>query len=204
MPPTMQIALFVLGAVLILIGIGGGNIKIFGAEVAEKVSNPLIKFISIALGGLFIWLAFHTPSSTETKIFVDPRLSSPSPISSVSIKKNDLIEVIPSGDFSWACEPENQPRTWVGPAGRSTPFDNPQDYMLPSAPFCSLIGHVGGGEWHYLGDKNTFIADDSGSLYLTANDVRPERCRQENKQRCYSDNQGTADATVTVKVRKSE
>jgi hypothetical protein len=53
-----------------------------------------------------------------------------------------------------------------------------------------------------LGDKNTFTADDLGSLYLTANDVTPGNCPLENKQECYSDNKGTV--TVTVNVRKSE
>lgn len=200
MPPTIQIALLVLGAVLILIGIVGGNIKIFGAEIAEKVSNPLIKFISLALGGLFIWLAFHLPNSIENKIVVDPRLSSPSPVAGVSVKKNDLVEVIPSGGFPWSCDQGN--KIWVEAAGKGSDFDDRQKYMLPSAPFCSLIGRVGKGAWHPLGDKNTFTADDSGSLYLTANDVTPGNCPLENKQECYSDNKGTG--IVTVNVRKSE
>ncbi|NJR63169.1 MAG: hypothetical protein HC769_32955 [Cyanobacteria bacterium CRU_2_1] len=114
-----------------------------------------------------------------------------------------MVEVIPSGAFSWACEPDNIPPTWVGAAGRGTYFDDPQTYTLPGKPFCSLIGRVGGGAWHYLGDKSTFTADDSGRLYLTANDVTPENCRVANKQECYSDNK-VRTATVTVNVRKSE
>lgn len=205
MPPTIQIALFVLGAVLILISIAGGNIKIFGAEIAEKVSNPLIKLISFALGGLFIWLALHPPNSIENKIVVDPSLSSPSPVPGVAIKKNYLVEIIPARDFQWACKGDAATNSyvWVGPGGDGR-FRSDQRIMLPDAPFCSLIGRVGTGSWHYLGDKNTFAADSSGGLYLTANDVTPGNCPLPNKQECYSDNKGTASATVTVNVRKSE
>lgn len=200
MPQTTQIALLVLGAVLILIGIVGGNIKIFGAEVAEKVSNPLIKFTSLALGGLFIWLSLHPQNSIENRIFVDSRSPFPSPAAGVSVKKNDLVEVIPLGGFPWSCDRGN--KTWVDAAGKGSDFDYPQRYMLPSAPFCSLIGRVGNGAWHPLGDKNTFTADDSGSLYLAANDVTPGNCPMENKQECYSDNKGTGIVTVNVRAYK--
>lgn len=205
MPQNMQIALFVLGAVLILIGIVGGNIKIFGAEIAEKVSNPFIKFISLALGGLFIWLALHLPNSVENKIVVDPSLPLPSPVSGVSIKKNDLVEITTARDFQWACKGDAATNryVWVGPGGDSS-FRSDQRSTLPDAPFCSLIGRVGTGSWHYLGDSNILTADSSGGLYLTANDVTPGNCPLPNKQECYSDNKGTASATVTVNVRKSE
>ena len=205
MPQNMQIALFVLGAVLILIGIAGGNLKIFGAEITEKVSNPFIKLTSLALGGLFIWLALHLPNSVETKIIVDPSLSSPSPVSGVSIKKNDLVEVIPAKDFQWACKGDaaSNRYVWVG-AGGDNSFSSDRRSMLPDAPFCALIGRVGTGPWHDLGDNNTLTADSSGGLYLTANDITPRNCPLLNKQECYSDNKGTASATVTVNVRKSQ
>ncbi len=232
MPPNMQIGLLVLGGVLVLMHqvalleatlrflglrqqkkfpilfydssrIAGGNIKIFGAEAAEKVSNPFLRFIAFAFGAGLIFVSVHPQNPTpENKIFVDPGLSSPNPIPGVSIKKNNSIEVIPARDFQWACKGNAtiNAYTWVGPGGDSS-FRSDERNMLPSAPFCSLIGRVGTGAWHYLGDNNTFTADSSGSLYLTANDVTPGNCPLPNKQECYSDNKGTASATVTVNVR---
>jgi hypothetical protein len=88
----------------------------------------------------------------------------------------------------------------VGPGGDGDFKSKDERYMLPSAPFCALIGRVGGGEWHNLGERNTFTADDSGNLYLTANDVTPTNCPLSDKSECYSDNKGSP--TVTVNVKK--
>jgi hypothetical protein len=72
--------------------------------------------------------------------------------------------------------------------------------MLPDAPFCSLIGRVGGGQWHNFGANSTFTSDSSGKLYLTANDRSSETCNLPDRSECYSDNIGTDSTSVTVKV----
>lgn len=204
MPQNIQIGLLALGGVLVLIGIVGGNIKIFGAEAAAKVSNPFLRFIAFAFGTFLIVVSVLFPypqNSTENKIVVDPSLSAPSPIPDISIKEGNLVEVIPDRNFLWSCkgtkEADYDP---VGPGGHSG-YRTDERAMLPDAPFCSLIGRVGTGAWHYLGGENTFTADSSGGLYLTANDVKPGDCPLQNKQECYSDNI-TKGSTVTVNVRE--
>jgi len=60
-PPSVQIGVLVLGAVLILIGILGGKFTIFGANVAEKISNQYLRGFSIALGVGFVGIAILLP-----------------------------------------------------------------------------------------------------------------------------------------------
>jgi hypothetical protein len=55
-------AAFVLGALLLLIAILGGNFKVFGAEIAERVANPFIRFISLLIGVVLVgWTIVNTP-----------------------------------------------------------------------------------------------------------------------------------------------
>ena len=46
MPASLEIGFFVLGAVLLLIALVGGKIKIFVAEVSPKVTSPFIRIIA--------------------------------------------------------------------------------------------------------------------------------------------------------------
>ena len=143
-------------------------------------------------------------NSENKAVLVNPSLPGNSPVPGVSIKKGQLVEVVPVRDFSWACKGNRETNSynWVGPGGDGHYETGDERHMLPGAPFCGLIGRVGGGEWHYLGNSNTFTADDSGNLYLTANDVTPSNCPLSNKSECYSDNKGTPTATVTVNIKK--
>ena len=59
MPPNLSIGLFVLGAVLILIGFAGGNFKMFGAEVAATISNRLLRFIATVFGTFLLIVAWQ-------------------------------------------------------------------------------------------------------------------------------------------------
>jgi len=57
MPNSLEIGLFVFGAILVFTALFGGNFKLFGAEVASTVSSIYVRVLSFFLGGLFIWLA---------------------------------------------------------------------------------------------------------------------------------------------------
>jgi hypothetical protein len=89
MPENLAIAVFVLGAILILIAILGGNFKLFGAEVASIVTNPFLRFVSFALGIALLAIALKpllqdtnpkppTNGSTPTPTFT--RTATPTPI----------------------------------------------------------------------------------------------------------------------------
>ncbi|MFB2892107.1 PAN/Apple domain-containing protein [Aerosakkonemataceae cyanobacterium BLCC-F50] len=53
----MEQTLLVVGAVLIFIGIVGGNFKMLGAEVTTKISNPYLRGIAILLGLALLLIA---------------------------------------------------------------------------------------------------------------------------------------------------
>lgn len=76
MPATLVIGFFTLGAILLLIGILGGNFKIFGAEVASSVSNPFIRFLSFVFGIIFIGLSLSNNSVTPKTKSSDSTASS--------------------------------------------------------------------------------------------------------------------------------
>lgn len=59
MPENIKIGSFVLGAILVLIAILGGNFKLFGAEVAASVSNRWLRLASFALGIAFVASAMY-------------------------------------------------------------------------------------------------------------------------------------------------
>ncbi len=54
MPESIAIAAFVFGAVLFLIAIAGGNLKIFGSEISNSVSNPGLRAVSFFVGTFFL------------------------------------------------------------------------------------------------------------------------------------------------------
>lgn len=59
MPDNLRIGVFAFGAVLTLVALLGGSFKFFGAEVASTVSNPILRFVSFALGAMLVALAIH-------------------------------------------------------------------------------------------------------------------------------------------------
>ena len=54
MPETVHIGQFVLGAVLLLVAIAGGQIELFGASVQAAVSNRYIRLLVGAMGLFFL------------------------------------------------------------------------------------------------------------------------------------------------------
>ncbi|HEX4133754.1 MAG TPA: hypothetical protein VHY84_03955 [Bryobacteraceae bacterium] len=86
MPQSIAIGLLVLGGVLLLIAILGGNFKIFGAEIGEKISSGPIRLLAGVLGIAFIFLALSPgrlasggdpPSTTTSPSTPSPTASSP-------------------------------------------------------------------------------------------------------------------------------
>jgi uncharacterized protein YgiM (DUF1202 family) len=57
MPQSISIGMLVLGGVLLLVAITGGNFKIFGAEVDAAVSSSKVRLLSGALGVIFIFIS---------------------------------------------------------------------------------------------------------------------------------------------------
>lgn len=73
MPPTVTIGLLVLGGVLILVAILGGNFKIFGVELANSISNPYLRFVAFVFGAALVVIVIlsdgiltSTPAPTPT------------------------------------------------------------------------------------------------------------------------------------------
>src|ERR1700722_599042 len=69
MPNSVTVSLLVLCGVLLLIAILGGNFKIFGAEVGDKVSSTPMRLLAGALGLTFVVLALSqgwTANSSPT------------------------------------------------------------------------------------------------------------------------------------------
>jgi hypothetical protein len=179
-----------------------------------SLSNTLIAIFSLLIVVMTIFI-FRYTWYVNVPFTVDPRSSEPSPIPEVDINKGEVVEVIPRNSDKWSCKgsaDQNSPFSadnFVGYSGDDR-FRKDENNMLPDAIFCSLIGRVGlggedGGKWHNLGNTSIFTADSSGSLYLTANDTRPEACngqgKAQDKNICYSDNTGTI--TVTVRIKKN-
>jgi hypothetical protein len=210
MPQSTQIGLLVLGGILVLTALLGGNFKLFGAEIAATISNPFLRFIAFFLGVVFIAVSLlQTPALNPSGIMpqsvsypVNPTSPFPQPVPGVSIKKGNVVEVIPDSKFKWNCKGgggiEN---AWVGASGDAGYTLADERSTLPGANLCSLIGRVDVGKWHNLGKNNIFTADSSGGLYLTANDVKPEDCPLRDKNECYSDNEAN-NTIVQVNVRK--
>ena len=74
MPPTVTIGLLVLGGVLILVAIVGGNFKLFGVELANTISNPFLRFVAFVFGAALVVIVIQsdgiltsttTPTPTE-------------------------------------------------------------------------------------------------------------------------------------------
>lgn len=71
MPASLSIAIFIFGAVLLLIGLLGGAFKLFGTEVTGTV-GPCVRIAALILGGGFIaWglaIEHHSPATTAVPV----------------------------------------------------------------------------------------------------------------------------------------
>jgi len=72
-------------------------------------------------------------------------------------------------------------------------------WVEPGANFCELIGKIGeAGPFLHLGTEPDFIAQESGTLYLGANDLLPHHCPEPYS--CFDDNKGR----LFIKIQTTE
>lgn len=71
MPDSIATAVFIFSAVLILIAILGGKFKIFGSEISEPVSNPLLRFLAFFIGAFLLVLVLEIQAPFGINIFGD-------------------------------------------------------------------------------------------------------------------------------------
>jgi hypothetical protein len=55
----MSLPVFTVGIVFILIALLGGNFKILGAEISERISSKWVRFTSLVFGIGFLLIAFN-------------------------------------------------------------------------------------------------------------------------------------------------
>lgn len=67
MPPSLQIGLLVLGGILVLIGIVGGNFKLFGAELTATISSRFLRFIAFVFGTALIVAALSSGAEISSQ-----------------------------------------------------------------------------------------------------------------------------------------
>lgn len=77
MPDSLDIAVFVLGAILILLAIVGGGFKIFGFETSSSINNRWLRFFCLTFGVILLILALdlklplpdqESPTPTQTPL----------------------------------------------------------------------------------------------------------------------------------------
>jgi hypothetical protein len=86
MPDNVAIAVFVFGAILILIAIIGGEFKLFGSEISKSVTNKWSRFFCFLFG-----VAFLVPA-LDIKL---PLLGTNAPLSH---EKTPVQEITPTSD----------------------------------------------------------------------------------------------------------
>lgn len=88
MPATLPIAMLVIGAVLLLIALLGGNFKIFGVEIADKLESKPLRFLAGLLAAVLITLAVSSPGVNPNDPPPSPGASSSPPIPSKQSSDN--------------------------------------------------------------------------------------------------------------------
>jgi hypothetical protein len=137
-----------------------------------------------------------TPQPTVVTYTVDPTKWAPAPVPGLTLMRGEVVSIKPiSGQ--WVCA------TVAGPAGIQGNTHYKATYhswAVPSAPFCSLIGKIGDGPWQELGQQPQLVANRSGTLALTVNELMPANCSQSpSSTSCYTDNEGSITIEITVR-----
>lgn len=122
----------------------------------------------------FISPAIETNKKTGINIFLDAKSGWFD--TRISIKKGENISIQCSG--TWAAAPETESQTWpdTGPDGHGTHpaeklFNNLDSQKeLPCVPFGTLLGMVNDVVFA-IGDKEKFVAPQSGRLFMVINDI---------------------------------
>jgi hypothetical protein len=140
MPQSVAIGLLALGGVLLLIAIIGGNFKIFGAEISERISSAPMRFLAGVLGIVFIFLALSPgrlasggdPPATDNTATTER----PKPISSsgagIVFDPPSNIRASPSNSATILCSV--QAKTTINLLG----FDG----TWYATDFCGKVGYI--------------------------------------------------------------
>ncbi|MGF1523726.1 MAG: LCCL domain-containing protein [Leptolyngbyaceae cyanobacterium] len=149
MPHSLVIAVFVFGAVLILLALSGGKFKIFGSEISESVSNPLLRIIAGVVGTFLLVLALDLQAPFGINIFGGeqpaPQSQQPNPDS----PGINLPFVEQTEEISW----RDSARDLAGSVGQDFKFKCPEggtisrvygtDIYTSSSSVCSAAVHAG-------------------------------------------------------------
>ena len=143
----------------------------------------------------------HSPSDSTsaqsaTIIYtMDPRRWQPAPVPKLMLAAGDTVGITAISGQWWCADVTG----WTGIQGSSWYHPVNHAFAVPSAPFCSLIGKVDGGQWLALGNTAQFVADRPGQLELTTNELMPGHCPQApGPTSCYTDNKGSITVRITV------
>jgi hypothetical protein len=103
-PNNIQIAAFVLGAILVLLAIVGGNLEIFGAKIGKEDISTRMRVVSGFLGILFVLVGLLNPSARFS--FRDP---SP-PEATVTSAPSTITVVAPQVTGTDTSAPKSSPQ----------------------------------------------------------------------------------------------
>jgi len=159
MPQSIMIGLLVLGGVLLLVAITGGQFKIFVAEVDTPVSNAPVRIISGILGLTFIAVALvlnkpAAPSAAQTSA------SNPATAASPSSPSSSTASGVGSGSTSSNGSNGSSSVDRPAPvAGRKTTADSDSDGVSnpPSASRPDSIPVTSSSEYAVVFDPPTNV-----------------------------------------------
>jgi hypothetical protein len=136
-------------------------------------------------------------SSPRTKDYaytVDPTKWAPRPVPGLILTKGDIVS-IKALSGQWICARAAGP---VGLQGDHFGAFN-ENWALPDQPFCLLIGKIGNCVWQEMGVRPRFVANSSGKLALTVNELMPDSCTQQPANTsCYTDNTGSIKISIRI------
>lgn len=149
MPDSVVIAVFIFGAVLILIALSGGKFEIFGSKISESVSNPLLRLIAGAIGTFLLVIALDLQAPFSLNIFGDKQsVSQPEQPNSEAFGIN-IPFVQPTEEISWG----DSARNIEGNVGQDFKFECSEggtigrvygtDIYTSGSSICSAAVHAG-------------------------------------------------------------
>jgi hypothetical protein len=173
--------------------------------IQHKGRLPLVIAAGVLTGSTLIGVTagvviYHLRTAAKRQMTytytVDPTKWAPAPVPGLTLTQGETV-TIAAISGQWTCA------TDAGPAGiQGNPDYTATDrsWAVPSAVFCSLIGKVGDGQWQELGTQPQFVADRSGPLALTVNELMPGDCTQPpSNTSCFTDNMGAIKIQITVR-----
>lgn len=189
----------VTAALITTLGQGPGVTVNVGIEQTAGGSASTLSAPIASSGGAAV--SSSPPASTPAQAgpimyTVDPRQWQPKAVGGLTIQEGDTV-TITAISGQWSCADVTG---WTGIQGSPDYHATYHEWAVPSAPFCSLIGKIGGGPWLQLAPSFQLVAASSGPLALTVNELLPDQCSQEpgGPTSCYTDNKGAIKVQITV------